>query len=83
MNRTLKALLLLMVLVGTYAAASIGPTLQDGGPLPIRIKGSGSVIGPTLQDGGPLPIRIKGSGSVIGPTLQDGGPLPIRIKSGS
>jgi hypothetical protein len=38
MNRGLKALFLLLVLVGTYAAASIGPTLHDGEAPPIRIK---------------------------------------------
>jgi hypothetical protein len=36
MNRVMKALFLLVVLVGTYAVASIGPTLHDGGPLPVR-----------------------------------------------
>jgi hypothetical protein len=35
MNRVLKALLLLVVLVGTYAGGSIGPTLHDGNPMPV------------------------------------------------
>jgi hypothetical protein len=39
MNRVLKAMLLLVVLVGTYAIASVGPTLHDGDPLPIRCGG--------------------------------------------
>lgn len=74
MNRGMKALLLLVVLVGTYATASIGPVLQDGNPLPVRQK---SAIGPTLQDGNPLPVRQK---SAIGPVLHDGNPLPVRQK---
>jgi hypothetical protein len=41
MNRALKALFLLLVLVGTYASASIGPKLNDGEP-PIRVKGNAS-----------------------------------------
>jgi hypothetical protein len=54
MNRALKALLLLLVLVGTYAGAGIGPTLNDGNPIPIRIRDKS--FGPTLNDGNPLPI---------------------------
>jgi hypothetical protein len=34
MNRALKALFLLLVLVGTYASASVGPKLNDGNPPP-------------------------------------------------
>jgi hypothetical protein len=41
MNRALKALLLLLVLVGTYASASVGPKLNDGAP-PVRVKSSGN-----------------------------------------
>ena len=56
MKRTVRMVILMVGLVGTFVSAAVPQVAApDGGPIPVRAKCQTT----TAPDGGPIPVRAK------------------------